>query len=202
MKNVYMKTGGELKHRRIALGMTQREVAEKAGMTPQSIIEIEKGRRGMSLETLERLCKVLEIKINLKAMKTKKDDFLKEKKEKIEELLTSIFEVKGVDDLAAYVYNHGNNPIFQVVKKKDVMLVRVSEKEWEKKGGYGWITRGKVLSATEDERDEIECFEDCGITFYDLIYYAGEYIDKAWEWANDVRNNVRMCSVEEARRMM
>ena len=65
MKNVYMKTGGELKHRRIALGMTQREVAEKAGMTPQSIIEIEKGRRGISLETLERLCRVLDLKIKL-----------------------------------------------------------------------------------------------------------------------------------------
>lgn len=64
-KNINVRIGELLKARRLALGMTQREVAEKAKMQSNSIIHIEKGRRGISVQLLERLCKVLELKIKL-----------------------------------------------------------------------------------------------------------------------------------------
>lgn len=64
-KDINVRIGELLKARRLALGMTQREVAEKAKMQSNSIINIEKGRRGISVQLLERLCKVLELKIKL-----------------------------------------------------------------------------------------------------------------------------------------
>lgn len=64
-KDINVRIGELLKARRLALGMTQREVAEKAKMQSNSIIHIEKGRRGISVQMLERLCKVLELKIKL-----------------------------------------------------------------------------------------------------------------------------------------
>lgn len=64
-KDINVRIGELLKDRRLALGMTQREVAEKAKMQSNSIIHIEKGRRGISVQLLERLCKVLELKIKL-----------------------------------------------------------------------------------------------------------------------------------------
>ncbi len=64
-KDINVRIGELLKARRLALGMTQREVAEKAKMQTNSIIHIEKGRRGISVQLLERLCKVLELKIKL-----------------------------------------------------------------------------------------------------------------------------------------
>lgn len=65
MKDINVRIGELLKARRLALGMTQREVAEKAKMQSNSIIHIEKGRRGISVQLLERLCKVLELNIKL-----------------------------------------------------------------------------------------------------------------------------------------
>lgn len=64
-KDINVRIGELLKARRLALGMTQREVAEKAKMQSNSIIHIEKGRRGISVQLLERLCKVLELNIKL-----------------------------------------------------------------------------------------------------------------------------------------
>ena len=64
-KDINVRIGELLKARRLALGMTQRGVAEKAKMQSNSIIHIEKGRRGISVQLLERLCKVLELKIKL-----------------------------------------------------------------------------------------------------------------------------------------
>lgn len=64
-KDINIRIGELLKARRLALGMTQKEVAEKAKMQSNSIIHIEKGRRGISVQLLERLCKVLELKIKL-----------------------------------------------------------------------------------------------------------------------------------------
>lgn len=64
-KDINVRIGELLKARRLALGMTQKEVAEKAKMQSNSIIHIEKGRRGISVQLLERLCKVLELKIKL-----------------------------------------------------------------------------------------------------------------------------------------
>ena len=64
-KDINVRIGELLKARRLALGMTQRELAEKAKMQSNSIIHIEKGRRGISVQLLERLCKVLELKIKL-----------------------------------------------------------------------------------------------------------------------------------------
>ena len=64
-KDINVRIGEQLKARRLALGMTQRELAEKAKMQANSIIHIEKGRRGISVQLLERLCKVLKLRIRL-----------------------------------------------------------------------------------------------------------------------------------------
>lgn len=54
-----MELGEQLKARRVALGMSQKRLSEELGVHPNNVIEYEKGRRGMSLETLTKYCKAL-----------------------------------------------------------------------------------------------------------------------------------------------
>lgn len=70
-KDIYVKVGERLKARRLALGMTQKEVAEKAKVQANNIIEIEKGRRGISVQMLERLCKALRLRMRLEEKEEK-----------------------------------------------------------------------------------------------------------------------------------
>lgn len=49
--------GKRLRRQREKLNMTREEFAEKAGISPQFLAEIENGKKGMSVNTLYKICK-------------------------------------------------------------------------------------------------------------------------------------------------
>ena len=60
--------GEKLKERRIELGLSQKKLAEILGMHSNNIIEIEKGRRGLTVDSLVRYCKALKLRVELVAL--------------------------------------------------------------------------------------------------------------------------------------
>ena len=64
---LFLKFGKTIKEARIEKGLSQDELALKVGMKQPDISRIEEGRKNITLETLSRLCKILEVEIlNLK----------------------------------------------------------------------------------------------------------------------------------------
>ena len=58
--NKLQKTFGEqVKCRRISLGMTQADLAEKAGIHRPDLSDLENGRHSPTLETVEKIAKAL-----------------------------------------------------------------------------------------------------------------------------------------------
>lgn len=57
--NIALKVLGELRHR----GMTQRELAEKMGMSAQQVNKIVKGQENLTLETIDKLERALNIQL-------------------------------------------------------------------------------------------------------------------------------------------
>jgi transcriptional regulator with XRE-family HTH domain len=58
-----LKVGEAIKRARLAKGMTRKELGILAEVDPQHIYRIETGRRTGTLSTLNKLAKVLKIKI-------------------------------------------------------------------------------------------------------------------------------------------
>ena len=54
--------GKRLKEARLKLELTQEDVAKKAGLHVNSYAKLERGEVGVSIETLEKLAKILKIK--------------------------------------------------------------------------------------------------------------------------------------------
>ena len=59
-----MEIGERIKERRKELGMSQQQVAEKAEMTYQSVLNAKSGK-SCTLETLKKICKALDLTIEL-----------------------------------------------------------------------------------------------------------------------------------------
>jgi DNA-binding Xre family transcriptional regulator len=59
---VFLKIGSLIRNIRIQKGLSQNELALKVGMKQPDISMIEEGKKNITLETLARLCKVLDIK--------------------------------------------------------------------------------------------------------------------------------------------
>lgn len=59
---LFLKIGRMVKEARLEKGLSQNELAFKIGMKQPDISKIEEGKKNITLETLTRLCKVLEIK--------------------------------------------------------------------------------------------------------------------------------------------
>jgi len=57
----FHKIGNKLYAARKSLGMTQAEVAEKAGLSDRTYADIERGTVNMRIETLLRICDVLSV---------------------------------------------------------------------------------------------------------------------------------------------
>ncbi len=55
-ENIILQIGKRLRKQREKLGMTREGFAEKAGISPQFLAEIENGKKGMSVATLYKLC--------------------------------------------------------------------------------------------------------------------------------------------------
>ena len=59
-----MKIGAAIKHYRKEAGLTQHELAEKAGLNAGVISHYETGRRGVSREALEKISEALNIELS------------------------------------------------------------------------------------------------------------------------------------------
>lgn len=59
-----MEIGERIKERRKELGLSQQQVAERAEMTYQSVLNAESGK-SCTLETLKKICKALDLTIEL-----------------------------------------------------------------------------------------------------------------------------------------
>lgn len=52
----------KLKKQRVINGLTQLQVAKKAGMNPNAYAKIERGERRANTDTLEKICRALKVK--------------------------------------------------------------------------------------------------------------------------------------------
>lgn len=60
-----MEIGERIRERRKKLGLSQKDVAEKCGLTYQSILNAETGK-SCTLATLTKICEALDLEIELK----------------------------------------------------------------------------------------------------------------------------------------
>ena len=58
--NIKKLFGKKIKEKRIALGLTQEILAEKIGISPKSLSQIELGNNFVSAENLEAICTALD----------------------------------------------------------------------------------------------------------------------------------------------
>lgn len=61
---VYREIGARIVVRRKAMGLTQEELAEKAGVSPQTISKAESGCREMTLKTIVGIAVALEVSVD------------------------------------------------------------------------------------------------------------------------------------------
>lgn len=61
-----MKTDAHeiIKEKRLKLGLSQKQVADKAGLSHNTVYNLETNRVSTNLETYEKICKVLGIKLS------------------------------------------------------------------------------------------------------------------------------------------
>ena len=61
-----MKTDAHeiIKEKRIELGLSQKQLADKAGLSHNTVYNLEANRVSTNLETYEKICKVLGIKLS------------------------------------------------------------------------------------------------------------------------------------------
>ena len=64
-KDIRQRIGFELRALREAQNLTVRELADRAGLDHSHIVRIESGRYGISIDTLDKLCQVLDVTIQL-----------------------------------------------------------------------------------------------------------------------------------------
>lgn len=55
----------KIKNARLAVGLTQRQLAEKLDYSPQAISNIERGDRSLGVEVLEKIANALNCDINI-----------------------------------------------------------------------------------------------------------------------------------------
>ncbi len=85
--NIKKNFGKRIKEIRVGAALTQEQLAEKIGISPKSLSQIELGNNFVSAETLELICKTLKIKpkslFDFDYYDTNQDDFIKEINDKI-----------------------------------------------------------------------------------------------------------------------
>lgn len=63
------RIGSAIKARREALSMTQKEIAERAGLQQQNIHRIELGRYSVGLDIINRVLEALGLKLDIKKVR-------------------------------------------------------------------------------------------------------------------------------------
>jgi transcriptional regulator with XRE-family HTH domain len=64
MTNILAQFGQCVRERRLELGLTQQEVADRAKLNRAYISDVENGRRNVSLKTIKRIAEALEASIS------------------------------------------------------------------------------------------------------------------------------------------
>lgn len=85
--NIKKNFGKRIKEIRIGADLTQEQLAEKIGISPKSLSQIELGNNFVSAETLELICKTLKITpkslFDFDYYDSNQEDFIKEINDKI-----------------------------------------------------------------------------------------------------------------------
>ena len=63
-RNVRKRFGDSLRERRVALGLSQEELAERADLHRTYVGSVERGERNVSLENIVRLADALKLKVS------------------------------------------------------------------------------------------------------------------------------------------
>ena len=64
-----------IKNKRLELGLSQKQLADKAGLSHNTVYNLETNRVSTNLETYEKICKVLGIKLSSILEQQKSPDF-------------------------------------------------------------------------------------------------------------------------------
>ena len=64
MNPTFLELGEKIRYLRKQAGMTQKQLAEKAGLTPRTICLVECGKRGLTLKTADLIAAALNVPLD------------------------------------------------------------------------------------------------------------------------------------------
>ena len=107
--------GITIKNRRLELKISQRELAEKIGITQPFMAEIESGRKNPSVETLDKICEHLSLNaINLSEQKIdlsiEKSPTFKELKKMLDDDRFNSKELNALKEYAQFLKSQRKKP--------------------------------------------------------------------------------------------
>jgi hypothetical protein len=80
--------------------------------------------------------------------------------------------VNSSEELCSYVYNHGNNPFFEIFKKEDIRKIDCNKEQWFSQNGYKYsILKGSKAILSESENYHHFC-DKIGADFYEMMRLA------------------------------
>lgn len=100
--------------------------------------------------------------------------------------ILAFLEVENSSELCSYVYNHGNNPYFNIFRKKDIRKVDCSKEDWEKQGGYRYILCENSKAIKDQSEDYHNTCDILGLNFYKVMNFASS-LDDSFEFAQNDR---------------
>ena len=102
-KDINIEIGGNIQVAREQAGYTQDTLSEMLGMTPNHLSAIERGASGISLEALQRLCRLLGVSADriifgtdapeAEALARRISDIKPEYRQQVQELLSAILNM-------------------------------------------------------------------------------------------------------------
>ena len=113
-KDINIEIGGNIQVAREQAGYTQDTLSEMLGMTPNHLSAIERGASGISLEALQRLCRLLgvsadriifgtdEPEAEALALARRISDIKPEYRQQVQELLSAILNMSQKKSLCRY----------------------------------------------------------------------------------------------------
>ena len=133
-KDINIEIGGNIQVAREQAGYTQDTLSEILGMTPNHLIAIERGASGISLEALQRLCRLLGVSADriifgtdepeeeALALARRISDIKPEYRQQVQELLSAILN----NDHESQFSNHRLQPVFSINSQLDLQIFLAS----------------------------------------------------------------------------
>lgn len=104
-----MELGDKIASYRQMQNMTQEDLAEKLGITPQAISKWERNQSMPDIDTFARLCMILSVDANemlIKTIEIMEDELLKNPEAGADDLITAIASViEGEDNYSVFMHN-------------------------------------------------------------------------------------------------